>query len=417
MRALRRLLIGIAWPLIVVLYWLRSRHKELKLPPTRAVELVFLTLATVYSFVIPFKGTISLVDTVVFIGIFVAYMWRIAPAEAVNQSLLSGNGAMTIELMVDGSPFASFVSLDPLEVRTPAGPLNREQRAVRGELLFGRVTYEMMAAFWPTPQAAQMLPKVAEGMNAMPKTVFSRTIDAVTWQNTTLVKGDPVNEVKRLKQQPGPDIVILGSGSLVDLPQWGLPKEPTVGETLAAGADLVAFSGDKLLGGPQAGIIAGRADLVEKLKKHPLARALRLDKMTLAALEATLRLYLDPDRAVREVPVLRMLTEPADEVRLRAGRMACGVADALGDAASVDVREDVSRAGGGALPMADVPTFVLTLQPRELSVVELESRLRLGEPHVIARIAEDRLLIDPRTLTEAEELEVTAAVARAVLGA
>jgi L-seryl-tRNA(Ser) seleniumtransferase len=178
----------------------------------------------------------------------------------------------------------------------------------------------------------------------------------------------------------------------------------------------VSASGDKLLGGPQAGILVGKAAVIERLKKHPLARALRLDKMTLAALEVTLRLYLDPERARREVPVLRMLTESADQVRLRAGRMACGIDEACGDATRVSVREDVSRAGGGALPMADVPTFVVAVEPRDVSVVELESRLRLGEPHVVARISEDRLLIDPRTLTEAEELEVTSAVARAVLG-
>lgn len=208
-----------------------------------------------------------------------------------------------------------------------------------------------------------------------------------------------------------------GSGVLIDLAAFGLPGEPTIGSAVAAGADLVSASGDKLLGGPQAGILVGKWHVIDKLKKHPLARALRLDKMTLAALEATLRLYLDPDRAVRDVPVVRMLTEPADDVRVRAGRMACGITDACGDAVTVSVRDDVSRAGGGALPMADVPTFVLTLEPRDLSVVELESRLRLGEPHVIARIAEDRLVIDPRTLSEAEELEVTAAVTRAVLGA
>jgi L-seryl-tRNA(Ser) seleniumtransferase len=207
-----------------------------------------------------------------------------------------------------------------------------------------------------------------------------------------------------------------GSGVLVDLSPFGLPGEPTISASVAAGADLVSASGDKLLGGPQAGILVGKAAVIERLKKHPLARALRLDKMTLAALEVTLRLYLDPERARREVPVLRMLTESADQVRLRAGRMACGIDEACGDATRVSVREDVSRAGGGALPMADVPTFVVAVEPRDVSVVELESRLRLGEPHVVARISEDRLLIDPRTLTEAEELEVTSAVARAVLG-
>lgn len=208
-----------------------------------------------------------------------------------------------------------------------------------------------------------------------------------------------------------------GSGVLIDLARYGLPGEPTIGASVAAGADLVSASGDKLLGGPQAGILVGKWHVIDKLKKHPLARALRLDKMTLAALEATLRLYLDPERAVREIPVLRMLTASAEDIGVRAGRMACGISDACGDAVSVTVADDVSRAGGGALPMADVPTRVVALTAAGVPVQEVEQRLRLGEPSVIARISEDRLLIDPRTLIgEAEELEVVSAVARAVCG-
>jgi L-seryl-tRNA(Ser) seleniumtransferase len=207
-----------------------------------------------------------------------------------------------------------------------------------------------------------------------------------------------------------------GSGVLIDLAPFGLPDEPTIGASVAAGADLVSASGDKLLGGPQAGILVGKWHVIEKLKKHPLARALRIDKMTLAALEATLRLYLDPERAVREVPVLRMLVAPAEEMAVRAGRMACGISDSCGEALAVTVREDVSRAGGGALPMADIPTHVVAISPRDVSVDEFEQRLRLGEPSVVARISEDRLLLDPRTLTEGEELEVVSAVARAICG-
>jgi L-seryl-tRNA(Ser) seleniumtransferase len=208
-----------------------------------------------------------------------------------------------------------------------------------------------------------------------------------------------------------------GSGVLVDLAVFGLPGEPTVHGAIAAGADLVSFSGDKLLGGPQAGLMVGKWHVIDKLKRHPLARALRCDKMTLAALAATLRLYLDPERAVREIPVQRMLTQPVAEVAQRSARLADGISHACGEAVGVMMADDVSRAGGGALPMADVPTVVVALTPRDVSVVELESRLRLGDPAVIARISEDRLLLDPRTLTDAEELEVTSAVARAVCGA
>ncbi len=204
-----------------------------------------------------------------------------------------------------------------------------------------------------------------------------------------------------------------GSGVLVDLREWGLPYEPTVSESVVTGADLVTCSGDKLLGGPQAGIIAGKASAIALLKKHPLARAMRLDKMTLAALEATLRLYLDPVRAREEIPTLRMLAASKDEIAHRAALLAQEIARACGDACLVDTCEDVSRAGGGALPMADIPTVCVTVAPQHLSVSELEQRLRCGEPHVIARISDDRLLIDPRTLSIAEETEVIAAVARA----
>ncbi|HSK46828.1 MAG TPA: L-seryl-tRNA(Sec) selenium transferase [Coriobacteriia bacterium] len=203
-----------------------------------------------------------------------------------------------------------------------------------------------------------------------------------------------------------------GSGVLVDLRQWKLPYEPTVSESVAAGADVVTCSGDKLLGGPQAGILAGRYHVISALKKHPLARAVRLDKMTLAALEATLRLYLEPERAYREVPTLRMLSETKTEVAERAARLADEIKRACGGCYLTGTHDDVSRAGGGAMPMADIPTVVVALVPQKFSVVELESRLRLGEPHVIARISDDRLLLDPRTLSPRDEADVVAALAR-----
>ena len=207
-----------------------------------------------------------------------------------------------------------------------------------------------------------------------------------------------------------------GSGVLVDLREWGLPYEPTVGESVATGADVVTCSGDKLLGGPQAGIIAGRSEVVAMLKKHPLARAMRLDKMTLAALETTLRLYLDPVRARDEIPTLRMLSAPKSEMAQRASHLVAEIASACGDAYVADTHDDVSRAGGGALPMADIPTVCVAISPQRMSVSELEVRLRCGEPHVIARISGDRLLLDPRTLTPHEEAEVVAALA-ALVGA
>jgi L-seryl-tRNA(Ser) seleniumtransferase len=178
-----------------------------------------------------------------------------------------------------------------------------------------------------------------------------------------------------------------------------LGDEPSAKDSLAAGADLVCFSGDKLLGGPQAGIVVGRAELVEQLRRHPLQRALRADKLTLAALEGTLLLYLDPERARQEVPVLRMLTEPAEAVRGRAERLAalCGGA----------VEETVARVGGGALPLAELPSFACAVEE------ELAGPLRAGEPPVVAVVRDGRCLLDCRTLAEGEVEDVAAAVTRA----
>jgi L-seryl-tRNA(Ser) seleniumtransferase len=184
----------------------------------------------------------------------------------------------------------------------------------------------------------------------------------------------------------------LGSGAMLPL-----HDEPQVRDALAAGADLVCFSGDKLLGGPQAGIVVGRADLVARLRRHPLQRALRADKLTLAALEGTLALYLDPRRALREVPVLRMLSEPPEAVRTRADRLA----ELTGGA----VEETVARVGGGALPLAELPSFACALDER------LAAPLRQGRPPVVGLVRDGRLLLDCRTLADAEVDEVAAVVA------
>ena len=183
----------------------------------------------------------------------------------------------------------------------------------------------------------------------------------------------------------------LGSGALVEI-----GDEPTPRSSLAAGADLVCFSGDKLLGGPQAGIVAGRADLVERLRRHPLQRALRADKLTLAALEGTLRVALEqPD----EVPVLRMLREPVEIVRARAERLA--------QLTGGEVEETVARAGGGALPLAELPSYACAVED------ELAERLRTAEPPVVGIVRDGRLLLDCRTLTDADLDEVARAIAAA----
>jgi len=188
----------------------------------------------------------------------------------------------------------------------------------------------------------------------------------------------------------------LGSGALFASSSLLLGDEPTARESLEAGADLVCFSGDKLLGGPQAGIIVGRAELVEQLRRHPLQRALRADKLTLAALEATLALYLDPELAAREVPVLRMLAEPLDTVRARAQRLASLVGG--------DVEPTVGRVGGGALPLTELPSFACAVEE------ELAPRLRNAEPPVIGLVRDGRFLLDCRTIADDEVDEVANAV-------
>ncbi|NPA25913.1 MAG: L-seryl-tRNA(Sec) selenium transferase [Deltaproteobacteria bacterium] len=208
-----------------------------------------------------------------------------------------------------------------------------------------------------------------------------------------------------------PVIEDLGSGNLLDLRAYGLPGEPTVGEVISNGVDLATFSGDKLLGGPQAGIIVGRRELVEKLKKHPLNRALRIDKMTLAALEATLKCFLDPRQAVAEVPTLRMLTMGTDELRKRARRLRRLIRRQTGELTGLEMRiaPEVSRAGGGALPMVALPTVALFLRFAGKSPVRLEKALRQRSVPVIVRIVDDWLVFDPRTLLENDFNEIAVA--------
>ncbi len=203
-----------------------------------------------------------------------------------------------------------------------------------------------------------------------------------------------LQELAEIAKRAGlPLVDDLGSGAL-----GAVGDEPTPAESLRAGADLVCFSGDKLLGGPQAGVVVGRAELVERLRRHPLQRALRADKLTLAALEGTLALALDPDTR-GEIPVLRMLHEPVEAVRARAERLA--------ELVGGEVEETVARVGGGALPLAELPSAACAVEE------ELAEPLRLGEPPVVGIVRDGRLLLDCRTLADAEVDEAAAAVRRA----
>ncbi|MFM8273010.1 MAG: L-seryl-tRNA(Sec) selenium transferase [Gemmata sp.] len=209
-----------------------------------------------------------------------------------------------------------------------------------------------------------------------------------------------------------PVIDDAGSGQLVDLAPFGLPGEPLIGASARAGADLVLFSGDKLLGGPQCGVLAGRAGIIEKVERDPLMRAFRLDKMALAALEATLLLYRDPKKAVREVPALRMLTTPAAELKRRAEAFAGWVRAIPG--VTVGVWADEAFVGGGSLPDVAVPTTVLGLSAEGLSEAELAARLRAGTPAVMARVQDGRVLLDLRCVFERQEADLLEAISAAV---
>ena len=202
----------------------------------------------------------------------------------------------------------------------------------------------------------------------------------------------------------------LGSGTLVDLQPFGLHDEPTVNEVIAGGVDLVTFSGDKLLGGPQAGIVVGKATYVDRLRRHPMHRAVRVDKFTLAALEATLKLYADTDAARRQIPTLAMLGLSPLAIARRIRRLRRLMPPYCEAAYQPHVINGASAVGGGALPLADLPTKLLALQPDFCSVNTLERRLRCRRPAVIGRIARDQLLLDLRTVAEKEIPQIAAAL-------
>ncbi|PTX65006.1 L-seryl-tRNA(Sec) selenium transferase [Melghirimyces profundicolus] len=208
----------------------------------------------------------------------------------------------------------------------------------------------------------------------------------------------------------------LGSGILYDLKRHGIGDEPTVRECVEAGVDLLSFSGDKLLGGPQAGILVGRKEWIDRLKKHQLTRSLRVDKFTLAALEATLRHYLDPEEAAREIPTLRQILKQPDHLREAASRLEEAIRRHSGEALETEIVPSHSEVGGGSLPGVELPTHCVAVFPRNLSLSRLDRKLRQVTVPVIGRVSTDRLFLDPRTLEEPDFPRVAESFREALQG-
>lgn len=208
----------------------------------------------------------------------------------------------------------------------------------------------------------------------------------------------------------------IGSGVFIDLTKYGLSYEPTVQNSIDKGIDVVTFSGDKLLGGPQAGIIVGKKKYIDMMKKNQLTRALRIDKMTLAALEATLRIYLDEERVVKEIPGIAMLTKDPVELKKDAQKLSKMLRAALGNIVNIEILKDYSQVGGGAMPLESLETYAVALSTFDISLDKLEYGLRINEVPIITRINKDRMLFDVRTIFPDEYKIICSALQRIIGG-
>ncbi|HVQ15393.1 MAG TPA: L-seryl-tRNA(Sec) selenium transferase, partial [Vicinamibacterales bacterium] len=239
-----------------------------------------------------------------------------------------------------------------------------------------------------------------------PKTGLVMKVHTSNYEVVGFTASVPEPDLSSLCRTRGvPFVVDLGSGMLVDLARYGLPHEPTPSEALAHGADLVTFSGDKLLGGPQAGLIVGRADLIAAIKRNPLRRTLRVDKMTTAALAAVLAIYADSDRLAEKLPVLALLTRPVAEIRSLAERLLPQIVTLFEPAAAVQVAECLSQIGSGALPTRTIPSVGLSLRPRTrrgagATLHAIAASFRALPIPVIGRIQDDAFILDLRCLTD-----------------
>ena len=322
--------------------------------------------------------------------------------------------------LVTGAEDALVVNNNAAALVLALNTFAREQEAIisRGELV------EIGGAF-RVPEIMARSGAILREVGATNRTHLADYRDAMSPRTGVLLKVHPSNftiegytaevgiaELAPLAQHANVPLVHdIGSGLLLDPAELGLPPdEPTPAASLRAGADVVTMSGDKLLGGPQCGIVIGRASLVDRMRRNPLCRALRVDKLTLAALAATLRLHLDPARARREIPVLHMLTVPQDVLRRRAAELARRCTDA---GVACRTAKATSAVGGGASPNAVLPAVVVQILVDGISASALERRLRLSDPPVIARIIDDRVTIDLRTVPASSEELLFATLLRA----
>ena len=212
-----------------------------------------------------------------------------------------------------------------------------------------------------------------------------------------------------------PVIEDLGSGVFLDLSKYGLSYEPTVLDSIQKGADIVTFSGDKMLGGPQAGIIVGKKEYIEKMKKNQLTRALRVDKLTICALEATLRMYLDEEKAREEIPTLKMLTYTIEELEEKSNKLYDKIKH-LEKYANIVIEDGLSQVGGGSMPLETIPSKVIGITPKNINVSTLEKKLRLSDAHIIARVYDDKYVLDSRTIFEEEFDIIKSELEKALIG-
>lgn len=212
-----------------------------------------------------------------------------------------------------------------------------------------------------------------------------------------------------------PVIEDLGSGVFIDVSKYGLTYEPTVLDSIRKGADIVTFSGDKMLGGPQAGIIVGKKEYISQMKKNQLTRALRVDKLTICALEATLRMYLDEEKAIKEIPTLRMLTYTMEELEEKANALYSKLEN-LNTYANIRIEDGLSQVGGGSMPLETINSKVIAITPNNMNVSTLEKKLRLSDSHVIARVYEDKYVLDIRTIFEDEFDILAKEIERVLIG-